>query len=483
MRITDREWNSRLDRGPVDLDTLLAEVVDGVAAEVGSERATLFLVDRGRQELVSRVAHLPEIAEIRLRLGEGIAGSVAARRRLSNVPVADRSPVFAHRIDLETGFRTRSLLAVPVLDRRDEVLGVLEAVNKRDGDFGPDDEATMSRLAARVAELLVTSSLASQLQPEARLPLAFRFNGIVGESFAMRRVLERAARAARTEATVLVRGESGTGKELIARAIHVNSARAERPLVKVDCAALPGELVENELFGHVRGAYTGADRASSGKVATAEGGTLFLDEIGELGPAAQGRLLRLVQDREYYPVGGDTLKRADVRIVTATNRDLERDVASGGFRQDLYYRLRVVELELPSLRERGHAELDRLIDHFLYECGRRHARPGMRLSSAARGALHAHAWPGNVRELEHHLESAVVLSPSARIELDSLPSDPTGASAPSAMPEGAIEILPLREVERRYVARAVELCDGNRSKAARLLGIGRNTLLRKLGRG
>ena len=482
MEITDRNWITRLERGPIDLDGLLSEVVDVVAQEVGAERASLFLLDRGRQELVSRAAHLPEIAEIRIRMGEGIAGAVAARRRLICVAEAERSTAFTRRIDLETGFRTRSLLAVPVFGRREEILGVLEAVNRRDGDFSERDEAAMTVLAGRVAELLLSTSLGQQLVPGARLPLAFRFNGIVGDSFPMRAMLERAARAAPTEATVLIRGESGTGKELIARALHVNSPRSAGPLVKVDCAALPGDLVENELFGHVRGAYTGADRASGGKVAAADGGTLFLDEVSELPATAQGRLLRLVQDRSYYPVGGDELRTVDVRILGATNRDLERDVAAGRFRQDLYYRLRVVELELPPLRARGHAELDRLIDHFLFEAGRRHGRPGMRLADAARGALHAHPWPGNVRELENNIESAVVLSPGPRIEPASLPvSVDDGSRPPLHLPAAEGEVLSLREMERRYVIRVLELCDDNRSKAARLLGIGRNTLLRKLG--
>ena len=480
MEITDRNWITRLENGPVDLDGLLAEVVDVVAREVHAERATLFLLDRSRQELVSRAAHLPEIAEIRVRMGEGIAGTVAARRRLVSVAEAERSANFTRRIDLETGFRTRSLLAVPVLDRQEEVLGVLEAVNRRDGDFSERDEAAMTVLAARVAELLLCTSLGRQLGPDARLPLAFRFNGIVGDSFAMRAMLERAARAARTDATVLIRGESGTGKELIARALHVNSKRSGGPLVKVDCAALPGDLVENELFGHVRGAYTGADRATAGKVAAADGGTLFLDELGELPPPVQGKLLRLVQDRSWYPVGGDQVRSADVRIVAATNRNLEGEVAAGRFRQDLYYRLRVVELELPPLRARGHAELDRLIDHFLFEAGRRHARSGMRLADAARGALHAHDWPGNVRELEHHVESAVVLSPGPRIDRSSLPLPERVGDSPMRLPAAEGEILPLREMERRYVTRVLELCDDNRSRAARLLGIGRNTLLRKL---
>jgi len=483
MRSSDRNWIAHVEGKPVDLERLLAEVVDAVANEVGAERATLFLMDRGRRELVSRVAHLPEIAEIRLKLGEGVAGAVAERREGMVVPPdqgdqGDQGDGVAQRVDVETGYRTRNLLAVPVFGVDGEVVGVLEAVNKRSGRFDERDEETMTQLAQRVAGLLDATSLGRQLAPEARMPLAFRFNGVVGESPAMRRLLERAARAAPTEASVLVRGESGTGKELVAHAIHVNSARSVGPMVKIDCAALPADLLENELFGHVRGAFTGADRAAPGKVAAAAGGTLFLDEVGELGAPAQGSLLRLVQDRAYYPVGGTELVSADVRLVTATNRDLEAEVAAGRFRSDLYYRLRVVELRLPPLRERGHAELDRLIDHFVFECGRRHGRPGARLAPVARGALHAHDWPGNVRELEHCIESAVVLSPA-----DLIRAVEVSPGSPLAAPEqlrSLDEVLPLREVERRHVERVLALCDGNRSRAARLLGIGRNTLLRKL---
>ena len=296
------------------------------------------------------------------------------------------------------------------------------------------------------------------------------------EASSMRAALERAARAAPTDATVLVRGESGTGKELVARAVHVNSSRADGPFVKVDGAALPDRLIENELFGHVRGAYTGADRAAAGKAAAADGGTLFLDEIGELSGVAQGKLLRLVQDRTWYPVGGTQEQTADLRIVAATSRDLERAVADGTFRQDLYYRLRVVEVELPPLRERGHGELDHLIDALLAAARRVHDRPVVELSREARGSLHAHDWPGNVRELEHCLESAVVLTPGLTIRASALPLP----RLEGATLDRPIDVLPLKEMERRYVLAVVEACGGNRSDAARRLGIGRNTLLRKL---
>ncbi|MFZ5482501.1 MAG: sigma 54-interacting transcriptional regulator [Myxococcota bacterium] len=457
-----RELSAGLRDRRVDLDALLAEVVDEAARRLRADRGTLYLVDHARGELVSRYARLPEIAEIRLRIGEGVAGTVAA----SGSPVrwpGDTSPT--PRIDAETGYVTRSLLAVP-LAQDGVVVGVLQLVNRRGGVFDEADEGALAGIAGQLVVLLAQTSLRGQLRPGQRQPLSFRYNHIVGESPAMREVYARTERAAATNATVLVRGESGTGKELVARAIHDNSARGAGPFVKVDCAALPETLVENELFGHERGAFTGADRAADGKVAAARGGTLFLDEIGELPLGVQGKLLRLFQDRTYHRVGGTRAETADVRLVCATWRDLSNSPA---FRQDLYYRIKVVEIVVPPLRERGHDDLDRLIDHFLFEANRKHGR-AVRLSPEGRARLHGWHWPGNVRELEHVIESAVVLA-------DDLVG-PEAFNVGNAPPTARGRTL--REVERAYVAEVLASCGGNRSEAARVLGIGRNTLARKL---
>jgi len=469
----------------VDLEEVLQLVVDEVVRLLDADRGTLYLVDHARGELVSRVAHLPEISEIRLRIGEGVAGWVAQNGRRVSVPEGNTDSRFNPRVDQQTGYTTRTLLAVPVRDADGTIIGVLQVLNKRVGVFLRADAARLEALSDEVATVLDSTSLRSQLRPDHPRSLEFRFNHIVGESPAMREAFRRTARAARTSATVLVRGESGTGKEVISRAVHVNSPRREGPFVTVDRAALPAQLIENELFGHERGAFTGADRTTEGKVHAADGGTLFLDEVGELPLTVQGKLLRLLQEKTYLRVGGARPITVDVRFVCATHRDLEADVAAGRFRQDLYYRLRVVQIDIPPLRQRGAADLDRLIDHFFFEYTRRHARPELKLARSARSVLHAHDWPGNVRELEHCIESAVVLAPGTEVGREHLSIGPItfvelpaiGPADPTVFTSG---VKPLREVEHAYIEHVLALCDGNRSAASRMLGIGRNTLLRKL---
>jgi len=497
---TIEQLRRRLEERTVDLDTVLTAVVDEAVRRLDADRGTLYLLDKVRGELVSRVAQLPEIAEIRLKPGEGVAGWVAASGEVVSVPSDGDDPRFAGRVDARTGYVTRSLLAVPIRDLDEgpptrgrpperPIIGVLQVLNKNHGAaFSADDVSLLEALADGVAGLLAASSLGSQLTDEPSHPLSFGFNLIVGDSAPMRAVYDLTTRAARTDATVLVRGESGTGKELIARAVHDNSQRRDRPLIVVDLAAMPPHLIESELFGHVRGAFTGAVRDNVGRVLQAHGGTLVLDEIGEVPLALQAKLLRLIQARTFFPVGSDTARTADVRFVCATHRDLEKMVRKGDFREDLYYRIRVVEIRVPPLRKRGHGDLDRLIDHFLYGFRRHHGRHGLKLTEEARARLHAHSWPGNVRELENRLESALILAPGSEITVDDLrlsPMEAPTADTPRVPVEEpadtfATELRSLGEVERDYVRWVVERCQGNRSEAARRLGIGRNTLLRKL---
>ncbi len=302
---------------------------------------------------------------------------------------------------------------------------------------------------------------------------------IVGQSAALRRVLDVATQAAPSSATVLVLGESGTGKELIARYIHGKSARAAGPFVAVNCAAIPESILEAELFGHERGAFTGATARREGRFAKARGGTLFLDEIGELSPAVQVKLLRVVQEGEYEPVGGNTVK-ADVRIVAATNRDLSAEVEAGRFREDLYYRLNVIAVTAPPLRARRE-DIPLLVDHFLGVYCKKNGRPRLIVPSEVLTKLMDYSWPGNVRELENVIERSAVLCRSDTLGIQDLPDAIAEATAKAPSSLTFTIGTPLEEVENRLVRETLKYTAGDKSLAAQLLGISTRTIYRKLG--
>lgn len=304
---------------------------------------------------------------------------------------------------------------------------------------------------------------------------------MVGESAPMLRVFEELEQAAKVDVTVVVRGETGTGKELAARAIHALGRRRDRPLVCLNCSAIPDALLESELFGHVRGAFTGATRDKIGVFEAADGGVLFLDEVGDLGPSVQVKLLRALQEREFRRLGETKTRKVDLRIVSATNRDLASMVANGTFREDLYYRIRVFELNLPPLRERT-GDLPLLIDHMIQELNRRHDRTIDSLDPDALRCLEAYDWPGNVRELHNAIEHAFVTARGDRIGVANLPSDvraaPREAAPESAPPPAA---APPSDERGRIVA-ALREAGGRKAAAARLLGISRVTLWKKIKR-
>jgi DNA-binding NtrC family response regulator len=294
---------------------------------------------------------------------------------------------------------------------------------------------------------------------------------IVGASPAIQRVLRVIERVAPTEATVLVRGATGTGKELVARALHTNSPRHDHPLVTVNCAALPETLLESELFGHEKGAFTGATQTKPGLVEVAEGGTLFIDEIGEMAPGLQAKLLRVLEDGHFRRVGSTSEQQADVRVVAATNRDLAEAIAEGRFREDLYYRLNVVTIDLPPLRERRE-DIPLLVEHLL---ATRPVGPvRSRVDPEALKALAAYAWPGNVRELANVLERAQILAENHVIALEDLPE----AIAATAVPEEAADPRHLSQVERQHVLAVLRQEKGNKVHAARALGVSRRSLYR-----
>jgi len=315
---------------------------------------------------------------------------------------------------------------------------------------------------------------------------------LIGHSVSLQEVLARAARAAETNATVLILGESGTGKELLARSVHKLGHRAERPFIAVNCAALPETLLESELFGHERGAFTGALNRHHGRVERAEGGTLFLDEIGDISPQVQVKLLRFLEAREFARLGGEETLKADVRVIAATHQDLESQIEGGRFREDLYYRLNVVTLRLPPLRDRRD-DIPELVEHFLVRFTKRYDRPIRALTHEAMDALIKYSFPGNVRELENMIEQAVVLVRGPHVTVDDLPAKVRANRGGPFPTEGELWVPDLQAVqgnlrsflenlERRIVLESVARHEGNQSGAARYLGLTESALRYKLKR-
>ena len=324
------------------------------------------------------------------------------------------------------------------------------------------------------------------LELNRRLDEKFGFEGVVGSSPQMLTLIERLKRIAPTDATVLIQGETGTGKELVAQAIHQNSPRKAKPFVALNCAALSENILESELFGHVRGAFTDASSDRMGKFEYAHGGTLFLDEVGDMPLATQIKLLRVLESGQITRVGSNTPVQVNVRLLSATNRNLEDAITSGAFRSDLYHRLKVVTIAIPTLQERA-ADIPLLIEHFVRQFAKRHGKAIKGMSLAARMKLGAYAWPGNVRQLRNVIESMVVVDCDETLDVDDLPVElepvtTAGQAAAEGQPMGLASLVgkPLEEIERLFIGETLKLTGGNREQAAEMLGIGERTLYRKI---
>ncbi len=339
----------------------------------------------------------------------------------------------------------------------------------------------ISELRTRLARAIEAGNLRrTNIDLRRQLDERFGFEGLVGHSPAMRRVFDVLRQVAPTTATVLVLGESGTGKELIARALHNNSNRKDGPFVAVNCAALSEGLIESELFGHTKGAFTGAVSAKEGRIVYADGGTLFLDEVGDMPLSTQAKLLRVLETREVLPVGGNQTRKVDVRLVAATNRDLKAMSKRSEFREDLLFRLQVVTIDLPPLRERA-GDVPMLIDHFISELAAQHGRSVRGISPEARTLLVRYDWPGNVRELRNVIENMVLLARGEVLGPADVPETVQGHQGDGRR-AGGFELAgrSMAEVERALIQANLELAEGNREKAAKILGMGERTLYRKL---
>ena len=465
--------------GMLNLKAALHRALEILEAHHDVVRGAVTLLNEETKELYVEAASglTTDGNRARSRLGEGITGRVIESGKQVVVPQVSREPLLnrtASRADAST--RELSFVCVPIILNRKPVGALsVDLRFKRDRDYDRTVRflrviASMIAHALKVHRLVEAERrrlLDENIHLRQELKERYDFSNIIGNSGPMRLVYEQVAQVARTNTTVLIRGESGTGKELIANAIHYSSPRAKKPFIKISCAALPETLIESELFGYEKGAFTGAQSRKKGRFEMAEGGTLFLDEVGDLNPATQIKLLRVIQEREFERLGGAETIRANVRLIAATNKDLEKAIADGSFREDLYYRLNVFSIFVPRLSERK-PDVMLLADHFLEKYALEHGKKIRRISTPAIDMLMSYHWPGNVRELENTIERAVLVCDGNVVHSHHLP--PTLQTAEAS---GTTMSASLKEAvdayEKDLIQDALKTTRGNCVKAAKLL--------------
>jgi Nif-specific regulatory protein len=501
----------------LELRDVFGKMMQIISEKLNMHRGALVLLDEstGRLRTEAAAGMTPdEIERGKYALGEGITGNVVATGRARIIPDLRAEPDFLNRtgrLDPHESMAI-SFLCVPIrIEGRN--VGALSVDKPFEGeDQLVSDHAFLTIVAAFLAQAIQINRMVMRQKEElleenaqlrAQVRDRYRLENIIGDSPAMHDVFATVGQVANSRATVLLLGETGTGKEMIAKATHYNSPRKEKPFVRVNCGALTGTLLESELFGHVKGSFTGAIRDKMGRFEAADGGTIFLDEIGTLEPQLQVKLLRVLQEREFERVGDTQTVKADVRVIAATNVDLQEEVAKGNFREDLFYRLNVVPIYLPPLRNRRE-DIPRLIDYFLDKYNAVNDRKLRRISRDMLNVLLRYPWPGNVRELENAIERAVVLSTAEDFNEELLPlsvrmfaaqrrSTQSSESIESLtkrladqavidyeLREGEIYQLVIDRIEHALIDKALSKCNGVKTKAADFLGINRNTLNKKV---
>ena len=464
------------------MDDLLQRMAEAATQLLAAERASIFLWDEANRTLVGRPALGVEDDELRVPDDAGVVGRVVQTGEPRRVDRDETQREVDRRVDRRLGFQTRNLLCVPLRSPRGDLFGAFEVLNKTTGDFTDDDQAALTELAVHAASALENSQQYERLLRAHRqmTDQAARRVQMIGECPAIESLRTTVARIADTDLALLILGENGTGKEVVAQLLHYLSHRRDQPLVAVNCAALTETLLESELFGHEKGAFTDAHTGRPGKFELASGGTLFLDEIGDMSPGGQAKLLRVLEEKVVVRVGGSQPIHTDARVIAATNQNLARMVRERQFREDLFFRLNVVTLELPPLRERGDDVL-LLAEHFLDEFSLRARRKPPRLTTAARKRLLCHTWPGNIRELRNMMERLAYLVPGESIEADDLSfilaPDP-GSTAVFALDQSLNDAT--RRFQIEYIKRQVAAVRSNMTAAAQRLGLHRSNLYRKM---
>ena len=460
---------------PWDLRDQLEQVLKEMSSRLGMSRGMISLLDRDSGESWLEVAHGVNLEglEISYLAGEGITGKVAQTGRPMAIPNLGKESLFLDRTGARRFLNREELsfLCVPIMyDSR--VVGILSADKGAKNVTNLDSELA---LLASVAELIAKAVHVLSLEEENRRLRRIVNQGrapsadIIGHSKLIQEVFGLISHVADSSTTVLICGETGTGKELVARAIHMNSPRSKGPLIQVNCAAIPDTLLESELFGHEKGAFTGALRQRRGRFEEAHGGTIFLDEVSELSAAAQAKLLRVLQDKQFQPLGSSRVVTTNARVIAATNRRLEDCITAGQFRNDLYYRLSVFPIYLPPLRERGN-DIILLADHFVLKYAKELGKPVKRISTAVIEAFLSHQWPGNVRELENCIERAVLLSGGDSLEMIHLPPSLQTKTREGDKNEAGRLSAVIAAQERSLIMDVLKETRGNQSKAAQLLG-------------
>ncbi|HEY2414076.1 MAG TPA: sigma-54-dependent Fis family transcriptional regulator [Pirellulaceae bacterium] len=475
------QWQQNLG-----LDKLLVRLAEAAARLLDAERASIFLWDKQTHTLVGRPALGISGSELRIADDSGIVGQVVhtgQARRVDADSAAEQREI-DRRVDQRLKFETRSLLCVPLTGKNGDIFGAFEVLNKRGGSFTADDEQALAEIAHHASiglestqeweELLAArQNVADQAEQRVRL---------IGECPAIQALRSTIEKVADTELSVLVLGPNGTGKEVVAQLIHYKSRRRQEPLLAVNCAALTESLLESELFGHEKGAFTDARAMHKGKFELAARGTLFLDEIGDMSLAGQAKLLRALEEKTIVRVGGSMPITTNTRIIAATNQNLAELVRQHRFREDLYFRVSVVAIDLPSLKDRGDDVL-LLAEYFLkHFCGKARRRTP-KFTAAAKKRLVSHLWPGNIRELRNLMERLAFLAPEEQDKIDA--PDLAFILSPTASATGQISLdLPLadatREFQRDYIQRRIERVRGNMTAAAEQLGLQRSNLYRKM---
>jgi Nif-specific regulatory protein len=475
------EISTLLNKVKHDLKSNLDPVIALLANYLSAEKVILAILNRSNLQISIEVSYgLTEEEQSRgiYKIGEGIIGKVVATGRAVVIPNIFKDSTYLNRTQMVTDKKEISFICVPIKEEN-EIVGTLSIHRTYNQHITiAEDSRILSIVGSMIAQAVRTRQEFAEEIDELRaentklhneLKDKIRTSGIVGNSGKMQLVFELIDRVAPTNATVLIRGESGVGKELIADAIHYGSLRENKPFIKVNCAALPDSLIESELFGHEKGAFTGANVLRKGRFEAAEGGTIFLDEIGDLPSSTQIKLLRILQEREFERLGSTKPIKIDVRIICATNRNLEELIEKNEFREDLYYRINVFPVFIPPLRERIN-DIPGLVDHFIAKFNKNHNKTIKRISASAIDMLMVYHWPGNIRELENCIERACILSTDNVIRSHSLPPTLQTAVSSKTKSDGALDVV-ISRVEKQMLLDTLVSTKGNMAKSAEILGI------------